>query len=160
MFAGDLDDGIGDGTGEERLAARPILPDPHSFAEVVALAGNKRDMKLKLHLEDHVSLVKFDAPSGSIDLFLLPGAPATLANELREKLNSWTGRRWFVMLSKTEGAEAIGAARRAREAVELTRLKTHPAVKAVLAAFPDATIAEVRRIAGAIDGSDDESAAG
>ena len=59
-------------------------------------------MKLKLHLEDHVSLVKFDAPSGSIDLFLLPGAPATLANELREKLNNWTGRRWFVMLSKTE----------------------------------------------------------
>ena len=89
------------------------MPDPRSFAEVVTLAGTKRDMMLKVHLEDNVSLVKFDAATGSIDLHLLPGAPAELANDLREKLNAWTGRRWMVMLSKTAGAPAIGAVRRA-----------------------------------------------
>jgi DNA polymerase-3 subunit gamma/tau len=137
-----------------------VLPDPRSFADVIALAGEKRDMMLKLHLEDNVSLVKFDAPAGSIDLFLLAGAPATLANELREKLNAWTGRRWIVMLSKTEGAPAVGALRREREAAELQVLKNHPAVKAVLEAFPNATIAEIRRMPGFREDSDDESAAG
>ena len=146
--------------GEETAAVVPLLPDPRSFADIVALAGNKREMMLKLNLEDNVSLVKFDAASGSIDLFLLAHAPATLANELREKLNTWTGRRWFVMLSKTEGAPALGAVRRAREAAELQRLKAHPAVKAVLEVFPNATISEFRRRTGYRDGNDDESAAG
>ena len=110
----------------------------------MALVGEQRDAKLKIHLEDHVSLVKFDGVAGSIDLFLLPGAPAELANDLREKLNAWTSRRWVVVLSKEAGNPAIGAVRRAREAAELESLKSHPAVRAVLEAFPDAKIAEVR----------------
>jgi DNA polymerase-3 subunit gamma/tau len=116
-------------------------------------------MMLKVHLEDNVSLVKFDAATGSIDLHLLPGAPAELANDLREKLNAWTGRRWMVMLSKTAGAPAIGAVRRQREAAELAAIKGHPAVQAVLDVFPDAKIAEVRRIGGKPE-SDEESKAG
>ena len=138
-----------------------VVPDPRSFAEVVALVGQKRDAKLKIHLEDHVSLVKFDASTGSIDFFLLPGAPPEIANELREKLNAWTARRWMVMLSKAAGAPAIGAVRREREAAEREALMAHPAVRAVFEAFPDAKIAEVRRIAPAqgIE-TDDESAAG
>ena len=45
----------------------------NTFADVVALAGDRRDAKLKVNLEDHVSLVRFDAVAGAIDLFLLPG---------------------------------------------------------------------------------------
>ncbi|MBX9684415.1 MAG: DNA polymerase III subunit gamma/tau [Hyphomicrobium sp.] len=122
-------------------------PDLKSFADVVALVGTKRDAKLKYHLEDHVSLVKFDAAAGLIDMFLLPGAPPEIANDLREKLNAWTGRRWVVVLSKAAGAPAIGAVRRAEDAADLESLKQHPAVRAVLDAFPDAKIAEVRKIA-------------
>lgn len=132
-------------------------PNPGSFAEVVALVGARRDAKLKVHLEEHVSLVKFDAAAGSIDLFLLPGAPAQIANELREKLNSWTGRRWVVMLSKTPGERAIGEVRREREAAELEVLKAHPAVKAVLVEFPDAKIAHVRPL---VRPSEDETGTG
>ncbi|MGE0055649.1 MAG: DNA polymerase III subunit gamma/tau [Hyphomicrobium sp.] len=147
------------------LQAQPVMmPDPRSFAEVVALAGSKRDMMLKLHLEDNVSLVKFDAATGSIDLHLLPGAPPELANDLREKLNLWTGRRWMVMLSKSAGAPAIGAVRRQREEVELAAIKSHPAVRAFLEAFPDAKIADVRRLAGGgasgESDADDESQVG
>jgi DNA polymerase-3 subunit gamma/tau len=155
---GDLsDDGL-----DDMALARPafVMPDPRSFAEVVALAGTKRDMMLKVHLEDNVSLVKFDAQAGSIDLYLLSAAPSEMANDLREKLNAWTGRRWVVMLSKTPGAPAIGAVRREREAAELAKLKNHPNVKAVLEVFPGAKIADVRRIAGLSTESDDESKAG
>ncbi len=124
------------------------LSDPRSFADVITLAAERRDAKLKVHLEEHVSLVKFDAHAGSIDLFLLPGAPAQIANELRERLIAWTQRRWVVLLSKEAGARPIGEVRREREAAELAALKTHPAVKAVLDEFPDARIAEVRPLLG------------
>ncbi len=163
LFGENDGDGLESGGDdiEDGVSPAPVLlPDPRTFAEVVALAGLKRDAKLKMHLEDHVSLVKFDALAGSIDLFLLPGAPAEMANDLREKLNSWTKRRWVVVLSKAAGAPAIGAVRRERDAAELAALKSHPAVKAVLDAFPDAKIAEIRRIAGGDSELDDESAAG
>jgi DNA polymerase III subunit gamma/tau len=157
----DICDGGDDGESLPAPASPQAKSDPRSFAEVVALVGEKRDAKLKIHLEDHVSLVKFDAVAGSIDIFLLPGAPAELANDLREKLNAWTSRRWVVVLSKEAGSPAIGAVRRAREAAELESLKAHPAVRAVLEAFPDAKIAEVRRIAGreidVDDGSESEA---
>ena len=122
------------------------LADPRSFDAVIALASERRDMMLKLQLEDRVSLVKFDYAAGSIDLFLLPGAPPQLANELREKLNAWTQRKWVVVLSKAAGERPRGEVRREREAAELEALKAHPAVKAVLDQFPDAKIADIREL--------------
>jgi DNA polymerase III subunit gamma/tau len=128
--------------------ASGAIPDPRSFADVVALVAERRDAKLKVHLEEHVSLVKFDAQAGSIDVFLFPGAPPQIANELREKLIAWTQRRWVVLLSKEAGARPVAEVRREREAAELAALKTHPAVKAVLDEFPDAKIADVRPLLG------------
>jgi len=143
----EWDAAVGEMPGDAEASAT-ALPDPHSFAEVIDLVGERRDAKLKVHLEEHVSLVKFDAAAGSIDLFLLPGAPPQVANELREKLIAWTQRRWIVMLSKSAGERAIGEVRREREAAELEDLKSHPALKAVLDEFPDAKIAEVRPLVG------------
>ena len=121
------------------VSLRPV----NAFADVVALAGDRRDAKLKIALEDQVSLVRFDGAAGAIDLFLLPGASPDLGNELREKLNKWTGRRWIVALSKTPGERPIGEVRREREAQEVAALKRHPAVAAVLKAFPDADVTPV-----------------
>jgi DNA polymerase-3 subunit gamma/tau len=135
-FAGDPVEAPG-----EEDAAPPRMPDPRSFEEVVDLVGAKRDARLKVHLEEHASLVKFDATAGSIDLFLLPGAPPEIANELREKLGKWTGRRWMIVRSKAKGAPPLGQVRREREAEQLEALKQHPAVKAVLDAFPGAKMA-------------------
>ena len=144
----DGDAEIIDEAPTEEPAISGAIADPRSFAEVIALVAERRDAKLKVHLEEHVSLVKFDAQAGSIDLFLLPGAPPQIANELREKLIAWTQRRWVVLLSKEAGARPIAEVRREREAAELAALKTHPAVKAILDEFPDAKIAEVRTLLG------------
>jgi DNA polymerase III subunit gamma/tau len=143
-FDPDYDASFNDLTADEDTPVAGSLADPRSFDAVIALASERRDMMLKLQLEDRVSLVKFDYAAGSIDLFLLPGAPAQLANELREKLNAWTQRKWVVVLSKAAGERPRGEVRREREAAELEALKAHPAVKAVLDQFPDAKIAEVR----------------
>ncbi|MCB1527626.1 MAG: DNA polymerase III subunit gamma/tau [Hyphomicrobiaceae bacterium] len=135
---------------EEGVQSRPHLQglaDPQSFTGIVALAKQHREARLTMHLEDNVSLVKFDRVAGSIDLFLLPGAPKEIANELREKLNRWTGRRWVVVVSPKMGERTLGEVKREQHDAEIKALKTHPAVKAVLDAFPDASIEEVRRIA-------------
>ena len=143
--------------GMDAEPAAPMHRPLNTFADVVALTGDKRDAKLKVNLEDHVSLVKFDAVAGAIDLFLLPGAPSEIANDLRERLIKWTGRRWVVMLSRSPGEPAIGVVRREREAAELAALKRHPAVASVLETFPGAEIASVKPIPGT---RNDDSATG
>jgi DNA polymerase-3 subunit gamma/tau len=146
-------DGDDEGSPEDDIgpsgpvAATDVLPMVRTFADVVALTGARREAKLKVHLEEHVSLVRFDA-AGSIELHLLPGAPKELPNELREKLNGWTGKRWMVALSKSPGAVPIGQAQRERAAAEIRDIARHPAVAAVLQQFPDAQVTSVRPLPG------------
>jgi DNA polymerase-3 subunit gamma/tau len=151
--AGEDESGLGD--DDEGLdqpgPAVASVPMLHSFAEVVEHAGLRREAKLKVHLEEHVSLVKFD-PAGSIELHLLAGAPKELGNELREKLNAWTGRRWMVALSKAAGERPIGEVAREREAAELREIEQHPAVAAILQEFPDARVTSVKPLPGAKKG--------
>ncbi|MGE5512844.1 MAG: DNA polymerase III subunit gamma/tau [Bacteroidota bacterium] len=128
---------------------------PQSFADVVELAGLRRDARLKVHLEEHVSLVRFDA-GGRIDLNLLDGAPREVANELREKLSKWTGRRWMVAVTSERGEPTIGETRRKQEARMLEEAKGHPAVRAVLDHFPGAKI----RIKRSGRSRDDDQASG
>ena len=63
-------------------------------------------------------------------------APKELGQELMRKLKAWTGRVWIVALSGEEGAAPLGVQRREREAREIERIREHPEVKQVLAAFP------------------------
>jgi DNA polymerase-3 subunit gamma/tau len=121
------------------LGGEASLPTVRSFAEVVELVGARREAKLRYDLEERVSLVKFD-PAGSIELHLLPGAPKELPNELREKLNAWTGMRWIVALGNAPGERPLGVVQREREAAELSEIRSHPAVAAVLQQFPDAKV--------------------
>lgn len=132
---------------------RPI----NTFADVVALAGERRDAKLKVSLEEHISLVKFDAGAGSINIHLMPGAAPQIANELREKLNKWTHRQWVIMLSKTPGEPPIGQVRREQEAAEREALMKHPAIASIIDAFPGAEISAVRSITSADDDSDSQA---
>ena len=129
-----------------------------SFADVVDLASRYREAKFKVDLEESVSLVKFDAEVGAIDIFLLNTAPQTLPNDLREKLNRWTARKWVVVVSKAAGEPTLGAVRREREALERAILVEHPAVKALLETFPDGKITAIKTQRIARD--DDEKATG
>ncbi len=145
---GDLIEGLGDEDDAPAAPVPPSLRPMRTFADVVDLASERRDARLRAHLEEYVSLVKFDGAAGSIDLFLLPGAPPEIANDLREKLNRWTERRWMVVLSKSPGEPTLGQQRRDREAADLAAMKKHPAVSAMFEAFPDAKVAAVRTTAG------------
>src|SRR6185436_6373509 len=69
----------------------------NSFAELVALASDKRDIQTKLALERDVRLVRFE--DGTLEIALEPGAAKTLDNDLSRKLQLWTGRSWMVVIS-------------------------------------------------------------
>lgn len=159
-FASAFDDGTASEVPDGDVPTSAGGPAPqrplNSFADILALVGEKRDARLKIHLEDNVSLVKFDA-TGAIDLFLLPGAPKELANDLREKLNRWTGRQWMVVLSKQPGERPVGEINRERKAAELAEVKAHPAVAAVLEAFPGAEVSEIRPL---LDAAKKDAASG
>ncbi|MDZ4843564.1 MAG: DNA polymerase III subunit gamma/tau [Hyphomicrobium aestuarii] len=145
MWVDDPGAGLDDGAGEEVATPGPVVATIQSFADVVDLASRMRDAKLKVDLEEQVSLVKFDAATGSIDIFLHPAAPGSLPNDLREKLNRWTARKWFVMVSKREGEPTLGSLRRAREAKDRAIIEQHPTVRAMLDTFPGIKIAAIRR---------------
>jgi DNA polymerase-3 subunit gamma/tau len=122
--------------------AGAALADPKSFEDVVALAGEKRDLKLKNALTEQVRLVRFRP--GHLELNPLDQAPKELGQDLMRKLKAWTGRVWIVALSGEEGAVPLGAQRREREAKEIEAIRNHPQVKQVLEQFPGARIAAVR----------------
>ena len=122
--------------------AAPSFANPESFEDLVALAGEKRDLKLKHALTEQVRLVRFRP--GHLELNPLGSAAKELGQELMRKLKAWTGRVWIVVVSGEEGAPPLGAQRRAREAREIEDIRHHPQVKQVLEHFPGARIAAVR----------------
>ncbi len=127
---------------EPITASQKVAPELKSFEDVVAYVGEKRDVKLKIGLEEHARLVHFK--TGHIELQFTEGAPNKLANELGRKLTDWTGERWIVVVSSEEGQNTIAEQRRAREAAELDRVKEHPFVKHVFETFPEAQITAIR----------------
>ncbi|WP_445502296.1 DNA polymerase III subunit gamma/tau [Microvirga sp. G4-2] len=111
------------------------------FEDVVALAGERREIVLKAALERDVRLVRFE--EGHIELSLAESGSRTIANDLSRALQQWTGQRWMVSLSSEEGAptlrdQAIAAERERKEGAA-----SHPLVQAVLTKFPGAQIVNV-----------------
>jgi DNA polymerase-3 subunit gamma/tau len=125
-------------------------PRLESFRAVVALIGAKREVKLKLALEEDVELVRFKP--GHIELHLLPNAQRDLANDLGKKLQHWTGERWMISLTDERGERTLGDIRREREAKMLEEARRHPAVQSAMRHFPQAEITAVRDLS-----ADDDS---
>jgi DNA polymerase-3 subunit gamma/tau len=125
------------------------------FEDVVAMAGEKRDIVLKAALERDVRLVRFE--EGRIELSLAEGGSRTIANDLARALQQWTGERWMVALSSEEGSptlreQAVTAERERKEGAA-----SHPLVQAVLAKFPGAQIVNVVERAEKGDTTDAET---
>jgi DNA polymerase III subunit gamma/tau len=136
--------------------ARSDIPTVNSFAELIALAAEKRDLALKSALERDVRLVRFE--DGTLEVALEDSARKTLVGELSKKLADWTGRRWMVAVSAEAGTPSLRAQAEARKAELKDGVRDDPLVQAVLARFPGAEIVDVRPAAGAPDGNADEIA--
>jgi DNA polymerase-3 subunit gamma/tau len=137
-------------------AAPPAVADmPASFRAVADLARERREARLAKHLVHDVHLVSFEP--GRIEFNPREEAPRDLAGRLGAALQAWTGRRWVVSVSDRAGEPTL-------HDQEQTSVMADPLVRAVLEAFPDARIGQVRARAAeqaassAVPGGDDDAA--
>jgi len=128
--------------GSAALSAAPVRALA-SFADLVALAAEKRDLAIKSALEREVRLVRFE--DGRLEVALEASAPKALTGELSKKLSDWTGRRWMVIVSAEPGAPTLYAQAQMRKAELKDGVRADPLVQAVLQRFPGAEIVDVRQ---------------
>jgi DNA polymerase-3 subunit gamma/tau len=116
-----------------------------SFAELVALAGEKRDLIVKAALEADMRLVRME--DGRLEVALERSAARTLVNDLARKLEQWTGRRWAVIVSNEPGQPTLRSQALLQKNERERAAEADPRVKDVLARFPGAKVIEVRKLA-------------
>ncbi|MBC9880099.1 DNA polymerase III subunit gamma/tau [Bradyrhizobium sp. INPA01-394B] len=142
---------FGGGARPQMLAP---VPDPQgaapqlritSFTQLVALAGQKRDLMTKSALEGDMRLVRFE--EGRLEVALEPNASKTMISELAKKFELWTGRRWTIIVSNEQGQPTLRSVNQAAKQEHARTAEADPRVQEVLARFPGAKVVEVRRLA-------------
>jgi DNA polymerase-3 subunit gamma/tau len=123
-----------------------------SYPELVALAGEKRDLLTKTALETDVRLVRFE--DGRLEVALERNAQRSLVNDLSRKLEQWTNRRWTVIVSNETGQATLREQNLLAKNERERAAEADPRVKEVLARFPGAKLVEVRRLAAETPESD------
>lgn len=141
------------GGGARPQMAAPA-PDPQgtapvlrvtSFTQLVALAGQKRDVMTKSALEGDMRLVRFE--EGRLEVALEPNASKTMISELAKKFEMWTGRRWTIIVSNEQGQPTLRSVNQAAKQEHARTAEADPRVQEVLSRFPGAKVVEVRRLA-------------
>ncbi|MFL6815877.1 MAG: DNA polymerase III subunit gamma/tau [Bradyrhizobium sp.] len=123
-----------------------------SFPELVALAGDKRDLLTKAALEADLRLVRIE--DGRLEVALERSAARTLVSDLSRKLEQWTGRRWTVIVSNEPGQPTLRSQNEAARNQRERAAEADPRVQEVLARFPGAKVVEVRKLAPDLPASD------
>ena len=124
----------------EASAASP--PSPRSLEDIAALAAAQGELRLASSIRAYVRPVRIG--EGLIEFRPEADAPRDLAPRLAAFLTEATGRRWTVAVSAEAGAPTLAERDRLRQDTLRARLAQHPLVRAVLDAFPGASIAAVR----------------
>ena len=128
-------------TAPVAMPANAEAPRLAGFRDVVALCSG-RDPTLHSHLRHSVHLVRFQP--GVIELRPEPVAPRDLAPRLGALLLAETGRRWTIALSTAPGEPTLGEQEQSADTSRRHAAAEHPLVRAIMDAFPGATIAAVR----------------
>ena len=128
-------------------APAPVVPapapqafaNPRTYADLVALAGEKRDILVKHALES--SLRPVSIGDGRLEVALVENADPGIIQNLMAKLKLWTGRQWVISLAND--ATHVPTLREQREEhIEAAREEAHqdPLVQAILDTFPGSTV--------------------
>ncbi|MBR1266191.1 DNA polymerase III subunit gamma/tau [Bradyrhizobium sp. AUGA SZCCT0222] len=123
-----------------------------SFAQLVALAGEKRDLLIKAALEADMRLVRLE--DGRLEVALERHAARALVSDLSRKLEQWTGRRWTVIVSNETGQPTVRSQNEHAKNEHARAAEADPRVQEVLARFPGAKVVEVRKLAAELPETD------
>ena len=135
------------GGGGAVQAALQQAPGPDlslypSFASVVALIEETRDIKLLIEVKNCLRLISY-AP-GRMEFQLTDDAPADLVQRLKRALQLATGANWIISLANEGGAPTLAEQDQAASRAIAAELERHPLLQAVKTAFPKARIAAIR----------------
>ena len=139
-----------------RAAAEPSIRLSR-FEDAVALAARNRDILMQTWLSKHVRVVRFE--DGRLEFQPTPDASSDLAGAIARKLQDWTGQRWMVSVTSSEGAPTLYEREQAEAAAMLAGVQAHPHVRAILDRMPGATIVDVRTRAEAPETAELDAAA-
>ena len=117
---------------------------PTSFDELVKLFSEHGEMRLYAYLQDHVRPVSFSV--GRIVIQPGENAPPKLAMVISRHLNDWTGQKWAVEISNTDGDKTLTEQKNEREEREKFKVSKHPRIQAVLESFPESEVIAVRNV--------------
>jgi DNA polymerase-3 subunit gamma/tau len=121
------------------VAGPLAFANPRSYLELVALAGEKRDVLLKTALEQQMRPVAFREKS--IEVALVEGADPSIIQTLSRRLREWTGQTWGVSVSTRPATgptmRDVKEQHAAQAKVEATQ---DPLVKAIVDLFPGASV--------------------
>jgi DNA polymerase-3 subunit gamma/tau len=115
-----------------------------NFEAVAALAGELREGLLQAFMENQVRIVTFEP--GRIEFSADGGADRDMVQRLKGFLEEHSGISWALALARESGAPTIAETRAKQAAQARTQAGDHPLVRAVLDAFPGASVEEVRHI--------------
>ena len=113
-----------------------------TIADIVALADSHRDMAMKVMLKQYVRPVRIE--DGKLEVALTSDAPKTLLPELNTRMQTWTGRRWVISVSREEGGSTIAEVEAVKRENAMMDARADPAVAAILARFPGSKIIDIR----------------
>ena len=133
------------------IAAQPALvaapeDEPADFAAFVARLRDGGEAPLAAWLSQSAHLIRFEP--GRVELRFDAGVPTDVAGRIGEAAIRVLGRRWMVIVGGHAGeatlAEQAAAGKRAR----MAEIAQDPALQEVLAAFPGATLVDIRPRSG------------
>ena len=136
------------------IAARPIpapptpveaaapSDEPADFAEFVARLRDGGEAPLAAWLSQSAHLIRFEP--GRVELRFDAGVPTDVAGRIGEAAMRVLGRRWMVIVGAQAGETTLAEQAAARKRAKLDELAQDPTLKEVLAAFPGATLVDIR----------------
>ena len=122
-----------------------ITPDTrtlNSFEDLIFLVEDKRDLQIKTLIARHVRIVSF--ADGRMEMNLVENPPRDFLPNLAKRLESWTGKRWMLSLSKEDGQPTLQEAERQENEARMESARSDPTVEAILERFPGSRIVDIR----------------
>ena len=118
------------------------LAGPQTYLQLIALAGDRRDLLVKHALEASLRPIAF--AEGRIEVALAEGADPGIIQTLSARLKTWTGRNWMVSVSNQAPAGlTLREQQKQREADAKATAHEDPLVQAILETFPGAKVMRV-----------------
>jgi DNA polymerase-3 subunit gamma/tau len=113
-----------------------------SLADIDALLSAAGRMRLASEVFQYIHLVRLE--ENRLEIRPAEQARRELSSELRTALRDLTGAPWMVTISSAQGEPTLAEQRQEADRTLTEHAKTHPAVDAVLQAFPG-TVIKIKR---------------